>query len=189
MELSFLTHTPRLEKYFKKLIGNAEIEDSLASLDKLTQEEALMASAELLKMTHSIDGKVMGVDDRLKGVEGNVQDVHSGVQDVGSKVQGVDDRIQGIGSEVRDVDQKLDQVNRSLSLLPLHIVPRVHTALQGTSSEIVFSDGFRPQIRPSIITLHRKPITTVQLNGFFKEVYSVNGYPPTPSYGYTENVR
>jgi DNA repair ATPase RecN len=116
MVLSFLTHTPRLEKYFKKLMGNADIEDSLARLDKLTQEEARMASVELLKMTNSIDGKVMGVDDRVKGVEGNVQDVRSDVQDVGSKVQGVDDRMQGIGSEVRDVDEKLDQVNRSLSL-------------------------------------------------------------------------
>jgi hypothetical protein len=29
----------------------------------------------------------------------------------------------------------------------------------------------------------------VQLNGFFKAVYSINGNPPTPSCGYTENVR
>jgi hypothetical protein len=54
----------------KKLAGNRDIEDSLERLDKLTQEEARMASAELLKMTHSVDGKVMGVDDRVKGVRG-----------------------------------------------------------------------------------------------------------------------
>ena len=47
-----------------------------------------MASAELLKITHSVDGKV--------------QDVRSDVQDVGNKVQGVDD--------------KLEQVNCSSSL-------------------------------------------------------------------------
>jgi hypothetical protein len=53
-----------------------------------------MGSAELLKMTHSVDGKVMGVRDD--------------VQDVCSKVHDVDHRVQG-------VDDKLDQANRSLS--------------------------------------------------------------------------
>jgi hypothetical protein len=64
------------------LAGNRDIEDSLERLDKLTQEEARMASAELLKMTHSVEGKVMGVGGRDKGVEGKVQDVRGDVQDV-----------------------------------------------------------------------------------------------------------
>jgi hypothetical protein len=86
-----MSHTPIildsrcLEKYLKKLTGNTDIEDSLERLDKLTQEEARMASAELLKMTYSID-------DRVKGVDGKVQDVSSDVHDVGNKVQGVDDK-------------------------------------------------------------------------------------------------
>jgi hypothetical protein len=63
------------------------------------------------------------------------------------------------------------------------------TSSQETSSEIVLYDGFRPQIHPSIITLRPKLTTTVQLNGFFKAVYSVSGSPLTPSYGYTESVR
>ncbi|KAH9990328.1 hypothetical protein BJV77DRAFT_621137 [Russula vinacea] len=118
----------RLKKYMKKLIGNTEVEDSLSRLDKLTQEEARMASAELLKITRSVDGKVMDVDDRVKDVDkkvqdvcGDVQDVGGNVQDVGNKVQGVGDRVQGIGSDVKDissevrgVDDKLDQVNRNL---------------------------------------------------------------------------
>ena len=83
-------------------MGNREIEDSLERLDKLTQEEARMASAEMLKVTHSVDGKVMGVDGRVKRVEGKVQDV--------------DDKVQAIDSNVRGVDDKLDQANRSLSL-------------------------------------------------------------------------
>jgi hypothetical protein len=95
------------------LIGNRDIEDSLERLDKLTQEEVRMASAEMLKMTHSVDDKVIGVDDRVKDVEGKVQDVRCDVQDVGNKVLGVDDRVQAIGSGVND---KLDQVNRSLFL-------------------------------------------------------------------------
>ena len=82
-------------------MGNTDIEDSLARLDKLTQEEARMASAELLKMTHVVDGKVMGIDDRVKGVQENIQDVRSDVHNVGNQVQGVGD--------------KLEQANRSLS--------------------------------------------------------------------------
>ena len=97
------------------MIGNTEIEDNLEKLDKLTQEEARMASAELLKIAHSVDDRVKA----LKRVEGNVQDVHGEVLDVGNKVegvdnrvQGVDNRVQGISSEVRGVDRKLDQVDR-----------------------------------------------------------------------------
>jgi uncharacterized protein YoxC len=191
------------------LTGNKDIEDSLERLDKLTQEEARMASAEQLKMTHSIDGKVTGVDDRVRGVEGqvegvrgdlqdvrvdvqdvcgDVQDVRVDVRDVGNKVQDVDDRVQGIDSNIRGVDDKLDQANRSLSLQTLIVIPRAETASQGTSLEIVSYDGFRPQIHPPIITLHVKSIIAAQLNGFSKEVHSINGNLLAPSYGYTENV-
>ena len=76
------------EKYLLKLTGNRDIEDSLERLDKLTQEEARMASAEQLKMTHSVDHRV--------------RDVRGDVQDVGKRIQ--------------DVDDKLDQANRSSSL-------------------------------------------------------------------------
>jgi hypothetical protein len=88
-----------LKKYLKKLTGNRDIEDSLDKLDKLTQEEAQMASAERLKMTRNVGRKVIGVDDTAKGVEEKVQDVRAGVHDVGDKVQ--------------DVDDKLDPVNRN----------------------------------------------------------------------------
>ena len=72
-----------------------------------------MASAEQLKMTHSVDGKVMGVDDRVRGVEGQVQCVRGDVRDVGNLVQ--------------DVDDKLDQANRSLSFQPI-LTPWAKTA-------------------------------------------------------------
>jgi SMC interacting uncharacterized protein involved in chromosome segregation len=112
---------PYLEKYFRKLTGNTDIEDSLERLDNLTREEAQMASAELLKMTGSVDdrvkdvqGKVQDVGNMVQAVDDSVQDVgrdvRGDVQDVGNKVQGVEDSIQGIG---RDVKDKLDQVNRS----------------------------------------------------------------------------
>ncbi|KAF8490662.1 hypothetical protein F5888DRAFT_1098085 [Russula emetica] len=92
-----------LKKYLKKLTGNRDIEDSLERLDKLTQEEARMASAELLKMTQSVEGKVMGVDDRVKGVEGKMQDVRDGVQGVRDGVRDVRDDVQDVGNKVQDV--------------------------------------------------------------------------------------
>jgi len=122
------------EKYFMKLMGNSDIDDSLDKLDKLTQEETRMASAELLKMTHSVDGKVMGVDDGVRGVAGQVQDVRGDVQDVRCDVQdirgdvqdvrfGVQDvrvdmqdargDLRDVGNMVQDVDDKLHQTNRS----------------------------------------------------------------------------
>jgi septation ring formation regulator EzrA len=111
------------EKYFKKLMGNREIGDSLERLDKLTQEEARMASAEQLKMTHSVDDRVRGVGGQVQDVRDDVQDVRVDVQDargdlqdVGNMVQDVDDRVQGIDSNVRGIDDKLDQANRSSSL-------------------------------------------------------------------------
>ena len=90
------------EKYFRKLMGRREIEDSLQRLDELAQEEARMASAEQLRMTHS-------VRDRVRGVESQVQDVGGDVQDVSNKVQAIDGNVRGI-------DDKLDQANRSSSL-------------------------------------------------------------------------
>ncbi|KAN0127634.1 hypothetical protein V8E53_014553 [Lactarius tabidus] len=48
----------RATKLLKKLIGKKEMEDALKRLDKLTQDEARMAAAENLKLTHVVDNKV-----------------------------------------------------------------------------------------------------------------------------------
>jgi septation ring formation regulator EzrA len=93
-------------------------------LDKLTLEEARMASAEQLKMTHGVDVKVMGLDDRVKGVAGQVQDVgdqvqtvedrvqdvRSDVEDVGGMVRTVEDRVQDVLSDVQDVGEMVQTV-------------------------------------------------------------------------------
>ena len=62
------------------------------------------------------------------------------------------------------------------------------TITQGINSEIVYYDGFRRQIHPSIITLPPKLITMVPPNGFFEAKYSINGNPLVHSCGYMENV-
>ena len=49
--------------YLKKLLGKTEIEDALKRLDKLTQEEARMATAQLLKVTHGVSDMVKLVRD------------------------------------------------------------------------------------------------------------------------------
>jgi archaellum component FlaC len=102
----------------KKLIGNTDIEDSLQQLDKLTQEEARMASAEQLRTAHSVEGKIVGVDERVQGVGDDVQYVGKRVEDVDNKVQGIDDGVKGVGDIVQGVDRKLDDTSRSSSLRP-----------------------------------------------------------------------
>ena len=59
---SFLTYTS-LEKFMKKLLGKNDIEDALKRLDTLTQEEARMATAENLKVTNRVEGKVTALVD------------------------------------------------------------------------------------------------------------------------------
>ena len=80
------------EKYVNKLIGRTKVEDALKRLDKLTQEEARMASAQNLKITHTvdenvrevvdtvvaIDNRVVTVDDRVKVVDNNLMQVIAG---------------------------------------------------------------------------------------------------------------
>ncbi|KAH9031124.1 hypothetical protein EDB85DRAFT_1383364 [Lactarius pseudohatsudake] len=48
----------RAKKYLKKLVGKKEMEDALKRLDKLTQEEARMAAAETLRLTHIITNDI-----------------------------------------------------------------------------------------------------------------------------------
>ena len=60
----------------------ADLEDALKRLDRLTQEEARMALAEVLRITHSIRGEVKVVDGKVEIVENKVEDIRDRVQDV-----------------------------------------------------------------------------------------------------------
>jgi hypothetical protein len=57
------------EKYLKKLMGKNNIEHALKRLDRLTQEEAQMASVQLLQITNAIDERVVGVADGVDRIE------------------------------------------------------------------------------------------------------------------------
>ena len=77
----------------RKLAGMADLEDALKTLDRLTQEEARMANAEVLRITHNIR-------DGVKIVDGKVGDV-------GDKVQCVDDKVQVVIDGARGLSGRL----------------------------------------------------------------------------------
>ncbi|KAF8259887.1 hypothetical protein EI94DRAFT_1750217, partial [Lactarius quietus] len=72
------------KKFLKKLAGRTDLEAALKKLDRLTQEEARMALAEVLRVTHN-------VRDDVKIVEGKVESRGDKVED---KVRCVDEKVQ-----------------------------------------------------------------------------------------------
>ncbi|KAI0292984.1 hypothetical protein B0F90DRAFT_1644277 [Multifurca ochricompacta] len=61
------------KKYLKKLAGRTDIEDALGRLDKLTHDEALMATAQVLKISHNIESQVTRVDGKVTAVDSKVK--------------------------------------------------------------------------------------------------------------------
>ena len=59
----------RVEKFLRKLAGMADLEGSLKKLDRLTQEEARMALAELLRITDNVRDEVKVVDGKIDEVK------------------------------------------------------------------------------------------------------------------------
>ena len=55
----------------------ADLESALKKLDRLTQEEARMAHAEALRITHSIRNEVKVVDDKVQVVIDGARDLSS----------------------------------------------------------------------------------------------------------------
>ena len=74
------------EKFLRKLVGSADLEDALKKIDRLTQEEARMANAEALRITNNIRDSVKIVDGK--------------VEDVGDKVQVVIERERTLSESV-----------------------------------------------------------------------------------------
>jgi hypothetical protein len=69
----------------------ADLEDALKKLDRLTQEEARMAHAEVLRIAHNIRNEVKIIDGKVEGVGEKVEKVGD---KVGDKVQCVDEKVQ-----------------------------------------------------------------------------------------------
>ncbi|KAH9018462.1 hypothetical protein EDB84DRAFT_1581534, partial [Lactarius hengduanensis] len=105
------------KKFLKKLAGMTDLEDAVKKLDRLTQEEARMALAEVLKITHIVrddlkvvDGKVESIDGKVEDVGDKVDDVSDKIDDVGDKVDDVGEKIDDVGDKVVDVGDKVDGV-------------------------------------------------------------------------------
>ena len=114
--------TARAEKFLRKLAGMADLEDSLKKLDRLTQEEARMANAEVLRITQSIrdgvevvDGKVEEVGDKVEGVGDKVEEVGDKVGDIGDKVQCIDDKVQVVIDGTQGLSSQLLNPSRLYS--------------------------------------------------------------------------
>jgi archaellum component FlaC len=84
-------------------VGRTKIEDALKRLDKLTQEEARMATAQNLKVTHAVDARVLGVDNRVAVVDDRVAGVDDKVASVDNRVASVDDRVKAVDDKVAAV--------------------------------------------------------------------------------------
>ena len=74
----------------------ADLENALKKLERLTQEEARMAHAEALRITHSIRKEV-------KVVDGKVEEVSDKVRCVGERVQVVIDGTRGLSSPLKSI--------------------------------------------------------------------------------------
>ncbi len=85
----------------KRVVGKTEIEDALLRLDKLTQEEAHMATVEGLKAIHGVDDRVTVVHDEVTVVDDKVTVVDGKVMAVNEKVTVVDDKVMGVSSKVK----------------------------------------------------------------------------------------
>ena len=85
-----------VEKFLRRLAGKTDLKDALQKLDRLTQEEARMAVAEVLRITHD-------VRDEVKAVEGKVE---STGDKVAEKVQCVDQKVQVVIDGARGMSRQ-----------------------------------------------------------------------------------
>jgi archaellum component FlaC len=168
---------PFSEKYLKKLIGKNDIEDALRRLDRLTQEEARMAAAQLLKAANTIDNRVRGIADNVLVVDNRVAGIDDRVAGVDERVAGVDDRVKDIDDKVGVVDDKLmavidgaqfifNQLSKVVQLL-MHLDGKeargvIQQAADGVDrmERSWFPNRIHAGHTGSIILTHRESITT-----------------------------
>ena len=94
----------------KKLVGRTNLEDALKRLEKLTNEEVRMVTAQLLKATDT-------VGDRVRVVESNVLDVDNKVAGVDERVAGVDERVAGVDGRVACVDENVKAIGDKVAVV------------------------------------------------------------------------
>jgi hypothetical protein len=206
--MSRLTEVRCSGKYLKILTGRTDIEDAVKRLEKLTNEEVRMATAQVLKVTHAVDGRVRVVENKVAGVDERVAGVHDDVKAIDDKVAVVVDGAQPslISQQPNIINSdaprgKRDEGNHATSrrrhgssealvfFFCIDIGMQAKASFQGINYNKTFADGSHRQIPLLIITLPAALIASKRPSGFSKEVFSPNGNPMAHFCGYTENVR
>ena len=98
----------------KKLLGRSEMDDALKRLDKLTYEEARMATVQVLRATNVVNERVTGVAESVLGVADRVVIADNRVKDVDDRVAGVSDQVAGVDKTMSSVDDKMASMNDGL---------------------------------------------------------------------------
>jgi archaellum component FlaC len=104
----------RVEKFLRKLAGMADLESALKKLDRLTQEEARMALAEVLRITHSVHDQVKLVDGKVENMADKVQDIGESVADLGEEVADLSDKMEDVGEKVEDIGDKVEDIGTGM---------------------------------------------------------------------------
>ena len=138
------------EKYLKKLFRKkTDIEDALKRLDNLTQAEAQMAAAQVLKATHAVDntGRVRGVADIALGIDNRVVVIDEHVASVDERVAGVDAHVAGVDERVAGVDERVAGVDERVASVDDH-VKKVDDQVKTVDDKLVQQD-LRRWLSPS----------------------------------------
>ena len=88
----------------------ADLESALKKLDRLTQEEARMAIAEVLRVSHSVRDEVKVVDGKVESVVDKVEDIGENVADLGEEVADLGDKMEDVGEKVEDIGDKVEEI-------------------------------------------------------------------------------
>jgi len=75
---SFFLADCSTEKFLKKLVGKADVEDALQRLDMLTKEENLMMAALTLGATHDIRDDVDVIREDTRNIDDNLKETKLG---------------------------------------------------------------------------------------------------------------
>ena len=92
------------EKLSKRLFGINRLNDAFQQLDKLTQEEVLMAETEILEIAARIDKNVIDM-------AANVEVIDEGVKEVHVIVAGVNDKVESARVETQVVHRQVSLIN------------------------------------------------------------------------------
>ncbi|KAH9018457.1 hypothetical protein EDB84DRAFT_647789 [Lactarius hengduanensis] len=145
------------KKFLKKLAGRTDLEDAVKKLDRLTQEEARMALAEVLKITHIVRDDVKVVDGKVENIDGKVEDMSDKVDDVGDKVVDVGDKVVDVGSKVEDIGDRVQSVDEKIQVViddgkeARVVATEANSIIQQTANSV---DELRCSSSPSFTVSH-----------------------------------